>query len=117
MCAKHKGGLEDYKTWLVQRQEKLWKVSSETADDRQPVNLDPGSSGRLSRAGDMQFQALARETDRRRQAELKRIESALTRLSEGEFGYCVICGEPIALERLTMDPAVATCIDCAPKIS
>ena len=114
MCAK-RNGTDAYKTRLVERQQQIWKVSSDSVDDRQPVELDQTNSGRLTRASALQSQALAQETDRRRQAELKRIDSALARLDDGDFGFCVICGEEIGLERLNMDPAVPTCIDCAPK--
>jgi len=53
------------------------------------------------------------ETERRRQADLVRIEAALQRIEEGEFGYCVSCGEEIQVRRLEYDPSVATCVDCA----
>jgi DnaK suppressor protein len=114
MCAK-RNGIEAYKTRLVERQQEIWQVSSESADGRQTVELDQTNSGRLTRAGALQSQALAQETDRRRQAELKRIDSALARLDDGEFGFCVVCGDQIGLERLNMDPAVPTCIECASK--
>ena len=113
MSAKQVGGLDAIKARLIHRQQELWKVCSDTVDERQTVEADSGGSGRLSRASALQSQALAQETDRRRQAELKRIGSALERLDDGEFGYCVVCGDEIAIERLRMDPAVATCIDCA----
>ena len=114
MCAK-RNGIETYKAQLVQRQEQIWKVSSDSVDGRQTVELDQTNSGRLTRANALQSQAMAQETDRRRQAELKRIDSALARLDDGEFGFCVVCGEEIGLERLNMDPAVPTCIDCASR--
>jgi len=114
MCAK-RNGIETYKAQLVQRQEQIWKVSSDSVDGRQTVELDQTNSGRLTRSNALQSQAMAQETDRRRQAELKRIDSALARLDDGEFGFCVVCGEEIGLERLNMDPAVPTCIDCASR--
>jgi DnaK suppressor protein len=113
MGAKQEVGLEGYKAQLIHRQQELWRVSSETVDGRQTVEADSANSGRLSRASALQSQALAQETDRRRQAELKRIAFALARLDDGEFGHCAVCGDEIAVERLRMDPAVATCIECA----
>ena len=41
------------------------------------------------------------------------IDAALARIREGEFGYCVMCGEEMASERLDLDPAAALCIQCA----
>ena len=59
------------------------------------------------------FPAAARETERRRHLELQRIDSALARVAEGDYGFCVNCGEEIAARRLELDPAVPICIDCA----
>ena len=81
--------------------------------DRAPVSLDQESVGRLSRMDAIQVQAMALAAQRRRQAEKGRIEAALRRLDEGEFGYCAACGEPIAEGRLKHDPSVAQCIGCA----
>ena len=63
----------------------------------------------------LQGQAMAKETERRRGVELQRIASALARIEDEDFGYCVTCGEEIPLKRLELDPAVTTCIACARK--
>ena len=49
----------------------------------------------------------------RRQQALLRIQAALERLKEDEFGYCIACGDEIVEKRLLLDPAVATCTTCA----
>ncbi|QIG80044.1 TraR/DksA family transcriptional regulator [Stakelama tenebrarum] len=81
--------------------------------DRAPVPLDQESVGRLSRMDAMQVQAMALAADRRRQAERARIDAALARIEEDEFGWCVECGDAIAPARLAHDPAVSHCINCA----
>jgi DnaK suppressor protein len=53
------------------------------------------------------------ETERRRKAELLRIEASLKRLEAGDYGYCVTCGEQIPLRRLELDPTLPTCVHCA----
>lgn len=98
---------------LQARREELQAMRESTRSDRAPVELDQQSVGRLSRMDAMQGQAMALETERRRSIELTRIEAALSRMEEGEYGYCVSCGEPIGVKRLELDPAVPTCIDCA----
>ncbi len=82
-------------------------------DDRRPVELDQQSVGRLSRMDALQQQAMAQAQTRRRQAQIMRIDSALARLDEGEFGYCTDCGEEVGVNRLTLDPAIALCLSCA----
>ena len=44
-----------------------------------------------------------RTRDRQRKL-IAKIDSALRRLDEGEYGYCVVTGEPIALKRLDARP-------------
>ncbi len=43
---------------------------------------------------------------------LRKIEDALARLEQGEYGLCADCGEEIAANRLRADPAVVRCRDC-----
>ena len=75
--------------------------------------LDQDSVGRLSRLDAMQVQEMALAQARRRQAEGRAIEAALRRIDDGEYGYCLTCGEDIAPARLEHNPAVTTCIACA----
>ncbi len=91
----------------------LNETRQQSADSRAPVILDQTSVGRVSRIDAMQVQAMAIEAERRRAIEEKRIERALERLDDSEYGECVTCGEDIAPARLELDPAVAVCIDCA----
>jgi len=98
---------------LVDLQTELEATAAASAESRKPVELDQQSVGRLSRMDALQVQAMAQETERRRQTELKRIEAALERLEEGEYGWCMACGEEIAVKRLELDPAASQCIDCA----
>ncbi len=88
-------------------------LTESTQDSRKPVELDQTSVGRLSRMDALQTQAMQLETGRRRDLELKRIESALKRIEEGDFGYCVTCGEDIEEKRLAHDPTFPTCVACA----
>ncbi len=45
--------------------------------------------------------------------EIQQIEAALQRIKDGEYGYCVTCGEPVSDERLKIVPHAAQCIKCA----
>lgn len=77
------------------------------------VELDQTKVGRLSRMDALQGQAMAQETERRRQAGLKAIEVAIARLKAGDYGYCATCDEEIEPKRLEHDPATALCLSCA----
>ena len=97
------------KTLLAKKQE-MTDLLNTSADDVAPVELDQTQQGRLSRMDALQQQAMAAETQRRRQREVHLLDAALKRLDEGEYGYCVNCGEAIEPERLTLDPATPFCI-------
>ena len=98
---------------LEERRAELARLTEAASGARRPVELDQTRVGRLSRMDALQNQAMSIETERRRQVELRRIEAALDRITDGEFGYCVNCGEPIAAKRLELDPTTPNCIACA----
>jgi DnaK suppressor protein len=79
------------------------------------VELDQSKVGRLSRMDAMQAQAMAKASDQRREATLRRVAAALKRIDDGEYGVCQSCDEPINPKRLEFDPTVLLCIDCASK--
>ena len=105
--------LDGFRAMLLERKEELLRISADSSEAAKPVELDQTRVGRLSRIDALQNQEMAKETDRRRQAELQRIEAAFQRIEDGEFGECANCGEAIALKRLELDPAVVVCIGCA----
>jgi DnaK suppressor protein len=45
-------------------------------------------------------------------SELRAIEAARTRLSEGSYGICADCGGDIGYERLKANPSALRCIAC-----
>lgn len=47
------------------------------------------------------------------QDEIRAIRAALQRIREGEYGYCVKCGDEISQERLSVLPAAPLCKTCA----
>jgi DnaK suppressor protein len=101
------------KSLLLARRDALHLEASSNADARDTVELQQDSVGRLSRMDALQQQAMAQAAERRRIDELSRIASALSRIEEGEWGWCLTCGEEIAAKRLEHDASSATCITCA----
>jgi DnaK suppressor protein len=98
---------------LRARRAEVTEAAAAHQDDRRPVQLDQTRIGRLSRMDALQDQAMAIELERRREVELARIDAALERLAEGEYGYCVTCGGAIEPQRLELDPAIPLCLGCA----
>jgi len=105
--------LAHFKGLLEARRREIKELSGAASEKRKPVELDQQSVGRLSRQDALQQQAMANAQEARRAGELIKIEAALKRMNDEEFGYCVECGEAIAERRLEIDPTTALCIACA----
>ena len=81
--------------------------------DSAKVELDQTRVGRLSRMDAMQVQQMELALKRRQTRELMALGRALKRIDEGEYGYCLECGEEINPNRLDIDPSATHCIQCA----
>lgn len=108
-----KQDIAGFQRLLEQRQAELQQLRNASSEGRGPVALDQQSVGRVSRIDAMQRQAMAQAQERQRAEEAVRIERALTRIAEGEYGYCLDCDEEIPIKRLQVDPAAALCVHCA----
>lgn len=105
--------LDRFKNLLETRLIELQSGREAQQREGAPVELDQTRVGRLSRMDAMQQQAMAQASARRSDGERQRIQSALGRLRQGDYGYCVKCDEEIGERRLSVDPATLLCIDCA----
>ena len=86
----------------------------QSSEATQTVKLDT-SIGRLSRMDAIQSQQMALELKRRQQNQLLRLQNALKRLDEGNYGLCGRCGKPISADRLDFQPDAVFCIRCTDK--
>ena len=105
--------INSFRIQILDRLNALEQEDTETASARAPVTLDQQSVGRLSRMDALQQQAMANATHQRRQQEKSRLRAALDRIAEGEFGYCLECGDEVDQERLNLDPSLTRCFSCA----
>lgn len=63
-------------------------------------------------AARFQDSASAAAAMHRDEQELAQFEAALHRMDAGTYGDCETCGEPIALQRLLVQPAAIRCTRC-----
>lgn len=102
-----------YRDKLTDLWQGLLKEKQTGKEATKTVELDQSKVGRLSRMDAIQSQAMAVETKRRREIKIHRVQSAIKRIEEDEFGYCTHCGLEINPKRLEFDPTALLCIDCA----
>jgi len=105
--------LGEFRALILARLAALEDEDAMGAQGQSTVELDQQAVGRLSRMDALQNQAMAKAGGARRQAERTRLQAALSRMDEGDYGYCDDCGEEIAPGRLRLDPAATRCVDCA----
>lgn len=109
----NKLAISGFKKQLQKLKVDLEALDSKPNDSTATVTLDQTSVGRLSRMDAMQSQQMALETERRRKETLLQIKSALLRIENDSFGYCLSCDEEIAPGRLAINPTVTRCIGCS----
>ena len=102
----------EIRTRIEKRMQELKTTINQLEEASKPVSLDQ-PIGRLSRMDSMANQAISgqRLTDSRRT--LMRLERALDRVDDENFGVCAECGEDIAMGRLLVVPEATLCVDCA----
>lgn len=107
--------LKYFKKRLEERLETIIASQESQKKEAAPLELDQARVGRLSRMDAMQQQAMSQAAARLVDLERQRIQSALGLMQSGEYGYCLVCDEEIAEDRLRFDPSILTCIACARK--
>jgi DnaK suppressor protein len=78
-----------------------------TMQDEVTTFADPND--RASQESDMALELRNRDRERKL---IKKIESTLRKIQEGEYGFCNGCGIEIGLKRLEARPTATLCIDC-----
>lgn len=92
----------------------LWKKQlmqevDRTIYDLKDVNTYSDPIDRASQ--EEEFNLMLRERDRERKL-LKKIDDALARIKNGDYGYCDECGAEIGIRRLEARPTATQCIEC-----
>ena len=103
MSAKMK---EYFRLKLIDWKNELLKESSQTLTNMQKEEntAKPDITDRASEEIERSFELRTRERERKL---INKIEAALRRIKEGNYGYCEETGEPIGIKRLEARP-VAT---------
>lgn len=105
--------IDVFKKQLQEMRTDLENLELKSNDAAATVILDQTSVGRLSRMDAMQGQQMALEHERRRKETLQQIKSALVRIANGTFGYCLKCDIEIAKGRLSINPTATRCVTCS----
>ncbi|MEM6683637.1 MAG: RNA polymerase-binding protein DksA [Pseudomonadota bacterium] len=91
-----------FRNKLVQWKNDILSEAQETLDTLQRESLrEPDIADRASSETDWSIELRTRDRQRKL---ISKIDAALARIDEGEYGYCQVTGEPISLQRLDARP-------------
>jgi DnaK suppressor protein len=93
---------------LLEEQQKLWQHIEVLKRDIDGGDISGDEADKAAREEDLRL--LFRQLDRESRL-LPKMTSALARLDNGEFGYCLETGEPIVLARLLLRPTAELSIE------
>lgn len=79
---------------------------------RTQLSLQMERGDQTDRAMNERNQALMVKLKARTSLYLKKIERAMEKIDQGQFGVCEECEGPISKERLMARPTASMCIDC-----
>lgn len=104
-----KQNIEFFRGLLNQRLQELRSEAGKTVEDMDDDENFPDPTDRASMESNRN--SVLRIRDRERKLIFK-IQEALQRLEDGEYGICEQCGEEIGIERLKARPVTTLCIAC-----
>ena len=94
--------LEYFRRKLINWKEDILRDSKETLTHLQEDSLkEPDIADRASSETDWSVELRTRDRQRKL---ISKIDAALNRIEQGEYGYCEVTGEPISLQRLDARP-------------
>jgi DnaK suppressor protein len=101
--------LEYFRRKLIAWKEDILRESKQTLHHIQEETLQqPDITDRASLETDMALELRTRDRERKL---IAKIDSALERIEQGEYGYCEDTGQPIGLPRLEARPIATLCLE------
>jgi DnaK suppressor protein len=101
--------LDYFRAKLIVWKESLLRESHDTLVTLQAEPLrEPDVTDRASSETDWSLELRTRDRQRKL---ISKIDAALRRIEEGEYGYCEVTGEPISLGRLEARPIATMTIE------
>ncbi|MFA5984011.1 MAG: TraR/DksA family transcriptional regulator [Methylococcaceae bacterium] len=97
---------------LIVMLEELDERLSKIGDDVKHVDeyLEQDSE---ERATQMENDEVLDQLGNATRTEIEEVKQAIARIDKGDYGLCMVCGEPISAGRLQAIPYVGMCIKCA----
>lgn len=102
-----------FRNKLLAWKDDILREAKETLQTLQSESLrEPDITDRASSETDWSIELRTRDRQRKL---ISKIEAALRRIEDGEYGYCEVTGEPISLQRLEARPIATMTLEAQEK--
>lgn len=91
---------------------KTKKQVSDYTELTQPVEPE-NAIGRISRMDAINNKSVVEAALRKSKEKLEKLEQALTKIDDNDFGLCARCHKPIPMGRILIMPQSRTCVACS----
>lgn len=104
------GQLQHFRTILLFWRQQLMEEVDRTVDHMKGgANQFPDPADRATQEEEFSLELRTRDRERKL---IRKIDSTIDRLDQGEYGYCETCGVEIGIRRLEARPTASQCVDC-----
>lgn len=97
-----------FRARLVAERDVLLAAAKNTTDELQNDTATADPNDRASQEEDHTIELRVRDRERKM---LHKIDEAIARIDEGEYGWCKETGEPIGIARLLARPTATYCVE------
>ena len=115
--------VERFKKRLLEEKDRLEELVADYQRELEEARLTESSSDRSPDPGNAEASSMKLEYAKELSIEqntldlLSKVEHALERIEQGQYGICESCGAAIPVERLDVLPYATLCVECASKQS
>jgi len=102
--------LEEMRLSLQEQRQELVRSNNNTRYELRDNDREPRDS--IDESNEEQGNATELRLKDRERNMLNKVNDALFRIDDGDYGYCEECGEPIGVPRLRARPVAELCIEC-----
>ncbi len=94
---------------LAWRQQLMEEVDRTVDHMKVGANQFPDPADRATQEEEFSLELRTRDRERKL---IRKIDSTVDRLDQGDYGYCETCGVEIGIRRLEARPTASQCVDC-----
>lgn len=105
---------EEFRLAMRQKMEQLKEDIVDLEELTKPIAPE-NAIGRVSRMDAINNRSVNEAALRQSRVKLSRLENAISKIDEPDFGKCSRCGQPIPMKRIMLMPESTRCVNCADR--